>query len=335
MAAAWLVSACSTTARERPAPARSAAELSAAEQVRAIGRGVNVLGYDPIWSDPALARFHERHMQIIHDGGFQSVRINLQAFAHMDAADTLDPQWFATLDRMVNAALASHLVVILDEHDHAPCGRDPASCRLRLRAFWREVAEHYRNAPRDVVFELLNEPNGAMDDQWSALVVELLGLVRAVDPSRNVVIGPASWNSIDKLDQLQLPDRDRHIIVTVHYYVPMEFTHQGAPWAPEYAGSSGVTWGTPEQRAALTADFDRVAAWSRAHDRPILLGEFGAYDRGPIESRVAYTSAVAREAEAHGFAWAYWQFDHDFVVWSMDSDAWNVPIHDALIPPIP
>src|SRR5947207_1111374 len=40
--------------------------ISAEDQLRAMGRGVNVLGYDPIWRDPAQARFHERHMQIIH-----------------------------------------------------------------------------------------------------------------------------------------------------------------------------------------------------------------------------------------------------------------------------
>jgi endoglucanase len=71
--------------------------------------------------------------------------------------------------------------------------------------------------------------------------------------------------------------------------------------------------------------------------RPILLGEFGAYDKSgtPEDMRVAYTSAIAREAERHGFAWGYWQFDSDFIAWDMKKDGWVEPIKDALLPPAP
>ena len=85
----------------------------------------------------------------------------------------------------------------------------------------------------------------------------------------------------------------------------------------------------------LRADFDTVAAWSTANHRPILLGEFGAYDKSgtPTDLRVAYTSAVRCEAERHGFGWAYWQFDGNFIVWDMAREQWVKPIKDALIPP--
>jgi endoglucanase len=99
-------------------------------------------------------------------------------------------------------------------------------------------------------------------------------------------------------------------------------------------GVKGVSWGTEADRAQIAADFDKVSAWARANNRQILLGEFGAYDRSgtPMELRTAYTEAVAREAERHGFAWAYWQFDSDFIVWDMQSNGWVEPIHKALIP---
>ena len=139
---------------------------------------------------------------------------------------------------------------------------------------------------------------------------------------RNVIIGPASFNNVGWLDKLVLPKNDRHIIITVHYYQPMSFTHQGANWTPEYANFSGNTWGTPADYAALEKDFDGVQAWAKKNDRPILLGEFGAYDKGPLESRVKYTAAVARAAEKRGWAWAYWQFDSDFIVYDIDKDQW-------------
>jgi len=90
-----------------------------------------------------------------------------------------------------------------------------------------------------------------------------------------------------------------------------------------------------EGRAAFVADFQAVQMWSKQNNRPILLGEFGAYDKGPIDSRVRYTDAVARTAEKLGWSWAYWQFDSDFIVYDIDKDQWVRPIHDALIPEEP
>lgn len=312
-----------------PAAAR---EIAPADQVKTMTRGVNVLGYDPLWKDPAKARFQPRHFKAIKDGGFDAVRINLHAFSHMDADNRLDPAWLKTLDGLVEAALAQKLTVILDEHDFNTCGQDPVACKPRLVAFWRQIGEHFKDAPDGVVFELLNEPNKKLTDAlWNDWIAELLPIVRATNPTRNVIIGPAFWNNISHLEQLKLPAGDQHLIATVHYYLPMEFTHQGAPWNPD-TPKTGVTWGTPAERDRMKADFDTVQAWSKAQGRPILLGEFGAYDKGDMASRAAYTAAAAREAEARGWAWAYWQYDSDFVVYDIKKDAWVEPIHRALVP---
>lgn len=314
--------------------ATGAGAKDAADQVRDMGRGVNILGYDPLWSDPAKARFQPRHFRAIRDGGFQTVRINLQAFAHMDGENRFDPAWLSTLDLMVKSALDAGLTVILDEHDYNLCGEDATACEPRLTAFWRQIGERFRNAPDRVLFEILNEPNHQLDEAaWNRLLGLELAEIRRTNPRRNVIVGPAFWNSEDHLDALKLPDDDRHIIVTFHYYQPMQFTHQGASWNPQTAQMSGVHWGAAAERERLSRDFDRVADWSRTHDRPILLGEFGAYDTGDMPSRVAYTDAVARAAEARGFAWCYWQFNSNFIAWDMKRDGWVQPIHNALVPP--
>lgn len=297
-------------------------------------RGINVLGYDPIWRDPAKGRFQAKHFREIRKAGFDFVRVNLQAFRHMDAADRLDPAWLGRLDWVVKQATAAGLSVILDEHDFNPCSEDPAMCRRRLSAFWNQVAPRYRDAPASVMFEPLNEPHGKLDaEAWNQLFGELLAIIRQSNPTRTVIVGPTRWNNMDELPTLRLPETDRNLVVTFHYYEPFRFTHQGASWT-DMVNLRGVGWGSEEDRARLAADFAKVAAWSRQSGRSVLLGEFGAYDRGgiPIELRAAYDAAVAREAEKNGFAWAYWQFDSDFVAWDMAGDQWVRPIVDALIP---
>jgi len=298
-------------------------------------RGVNVLGYDPYWTDASKRRFEWRHFAEIRRAGFDHVRINLQAFRHMDSANRLEPQWLAKLDDAVREAQKAGLGVILDEHDFNKCSDDVPACRAQLTAFWSQVAPRFAGAPRDVAFELLNEPHDKLNgESWNVLLADALAVVRRTNPNRIVVVGPTHWNSLKDLPLLKLP-ADPNLLLTFHYYEPFHFTHQGATWAgEEVKGLHGISWGTAADRAAVAADFDQVAAWAAANRRPVLLGEFGAYDKTgtPVELRAAYSGAVRCEAERRGFGWAYWQFEGDFIVWDMKANGWVQPIKDALVP---
>jgi len=305
------------------------------EQVKRMGRGVNIIGYDPIWNDFSKARFKDKHFTLIREGGFQTVRINLHAFAHMDTADgcRLSDSFLSTLDWAVKRATKAGLMVILDLHNFIEMAKDPTGGVPKMTAFWKQIAPRYQDAPSSVVFEILNEPNGGLTPAlWNRAFNDALAVIRGTNPDRTVIVGPAFWNTIDHLDELELPEGDRNLIVTVHYYLPMEFTHQGAPWSPGTVHLSGVTWGTDAEKRKVEEDFGRGQKWSKTHNRPILLGEFGAYDKGPMDSRVRYTAHVARTAESLGWAWTYWQFDSDFIVYDIDHDRWVEPIRKALIP---
>jgi endoglucanase len=311
------------------------APADAFDQVKKLGRGVNIVGYDPIWQNFKKGRFKERHFRLIREAGFQTVRINLHALQRLGAAPSykLPEAWLETLDWAVKKALASGLLVILDLHNYNDVAKDPAAFKPRLMAFWKQVGERFKDAPDGLLFEVLNEPNGKLTGpMWNEWLAEALTVIRATNPARTIVVGPPLWNGFRYLDALALPEADRNIIVTVHYYEPMRFTHQGAPWSPQTVRLSGLDWGSAAEIKQLENDFARVQAWSTANRRPILLGEFGAYDKAPMESRARYTAHLARTAEALGWAWAYWQFDSDFIVYDIDRDRWVEPILKALVP---
>jgi endoglucanase len=309
--------------------------LDAFEQNRALGRGVNIIGYDPIWRDRSRARFQGKHFRLLKEAGFNSVRINLYPFRHMEATNgwTIRPAWFEVLDWAVKNAREQGLRIGLDLHEYNALGDGPDANKEKFLAAWRQLSARYQDQPEGVLFEILNEPYGKLTPAlWNDYLAEALAIIREKNPTRTVIIGPAFWNSIAHLSELQLPDNDRNIIVTVHYYIPMDFTHQGAAWAGR-KDKLGVDWlGTEKEREVLDRDFDKAAAWAKEHNRPIFLGEFGAYDKGPMESRARWTSAVARAAEARGWSWAYWQFDSDFILYDIPGDKWIEPIKDALVP---
>ena len=309
-------------------------ELSAHDQVRQMGRGVNVIGYDPFWRDGAQANYKDEHFAKIKAAGFSTVRVVLFAFRALDAQNRLEPKWLNRLDWVVATARKHGLTVIIDEHDFDDCSKDVAACMPKLKAVWTQLAERYRNEPNTVVFELLNEPHGQFDAAtWNASFPQVLAVMRTTNPTRNVIIGGVRWNSRDTLKDLKLPADDKHIIATFHYYDPFPFTHQGASWADEPIRSTlGIRFGKPAEIAQIDKDFAAVKAWSEASGRPVFLGEFGAYDKAAMEARVLWTSTVARTAEKYGFAWGYWQFSSDFILYDFRKNDFVQPILKALVP---
>ncbi len=315
--------------------ARAATRASDPADAARLGRGINALGFDPLWSDPKKARFGLRHLRAIRAADFSTVRVNLFTFPHLDAENRLDPNWLLTLDSVVQAGVAEGLNLVLEVQDMKACAEDVDGCRPKLLAVWRQLAERYRGASHQVLFEPLNEPNGALDAVWNDRLAEILAAIRETNPTRDVVVDAVGWANVANLPKLQLPAGDRHLIASFHYYDPHTFTHQGAPWEPATRDLSGVRWGSAADRARVRADFAAAKAWSRANRRPVFVGEFGVYERADMASRTAYLAAVAREAERQGFPWADWQFDSDFAAWDHAREAWIAPVLQALIPPAP
>jgi endoglucanase len=303
-------------------------------QNQKLGRGVNIIGYDPIWKSRDQGRFKAAYFQMIKDAGFSNVRINLHAFRHMEQSKdcALSASWWETLDWATTNALQSGLMVILDLHEFGAMGTDPEANKAKFLAFWRQVSERLADAPDTVLFEILNEPSRKLTPElWQQYFSEALAIIRKTNPTRTVIIGPAGYNSIAQLGTLKLPQEDRNLILTVHYYSPMEFTHQGASWS-EHKDKSGIEWqGTDAEKSAVERDFAKAQTWAKENNRPVFLGEFGVYDKAPMESRVRYLASLAGTMQKLGWSWAYWQFDSDFVLYDIENEKWTEPVRDALV----
>jgi endoglucanase len=310
-----------------------AQNVSAKDQCKKMGRGVNIIGYDQaLWKDFTKGRFKENYFQMIKDAGFSNVRINLHPFSHMDKNYQIDPKWLETLDWAVKYAQKANLMLILDLHEFNAMADDPVAKKEMFLSVWRQLAPRYKNQNNNVLFEILNEPNRKLSvELWNSYLLDAIKIIRETNPNRTLIIGPGNWNGIESLPTLVLPKEDKNIIVTVHFYHPMKFTHQGAPWSKENKELSGITWtGTKEEQLEIDSKLQVAADWSKANDRPIFLGEFGAYDKGDMASRARYTAYVARTSERLNFSWAYWQFDSDFILYDIDKESWVDPILKAL-----
>lgn len=278
----------------------------------------------------------QEYFRIIKDAGFDAVRIPIRWSTHAaaDSPFTIDITFFNRIDWAILKARNNHLCVIINIHHYEEIMQNPAEHKNRFIQLWRQISDRYQEEPLDLFFEILNEPNDQLTPAlWNSYLVDALKVIREKNLKRTVIIGTANWGGLGTLDDLVIPAHDQYIIVTYHYYNPFQFTHQGAEWVAGSEAWLGTTWtGTPAQKQAIMNDFDQASSWSAKYNRPLLMGEFGAYNKADMNSRINWTEFAAREAERRGFSWAYWEFCAGFGVYDLTQNSWRPGLLKALIP---
>jgi aryl-phospho-beta-D-glucosidase BglC (GH1 family) len=304
----------------------------------AFGRGVNLANAleAPKEGDWGIV-LKEEYFDRIKSAGFDSVRLPVRWPAHAETSPPyrIDPKFLDRVDWAINHCLKRRLTPIVNMHNYDGLVQEPDHYRDCFLAFWRQIAEHYQNYPPALAFELFNEPNGQLTaDKWNQLAADAIAIIRRTNPTREIVVGPVGWNGIKDLTSLELPEKDRHLVVTVHYYNPFHFTHQGASWVgAESQNWLGTKWtGTLAEKQAIQRDLDAAIAWAVAHRRPIWLGEFGAYSTADLESRARWTRFVADEALRRKMGFAYWEFCSGFGIYDPQRHQWIEPLKEALLP---
>jgi endoglucanase len=188
----------------------------------------------------------ETDFSLIKDAGFTAVRLPMQWVTRMQpqAPYLLDSAFLTRIDWAVQKALQYHPAIIIDNHLDSQLIADPARYRGRFLGLWKQLSEHYRDYPQQVMFEIMAEPSGQLSALWNTYLGEVLDTIRKTNPVRPVIVGPTFYNSPIKLGELRLPDQDKFLIVTFHYYLPLQFTMQGEEWFPfgkprEWLGRNG------------------------------------------------------------------------------------------------
>ncbi|MGA2172806.1 MAG: glycoside hydrolase family 5 protein [Sedimentisphaerales bacterium] len=321
---------------KRDRDARKAVQMN-----KLLGRGVN---FGNALDAPSEGEWgvvlKDEYFELAKQAGFDSVRLPVRWSAHsLDKPPyTIDPNFMKRVDWAVNNAISRKLPVILNVHHFMEAYSDPNGQKEKFLALWEQIAEHYKGYPDILVFELMNEPKRKLTDEiWNVYLRESLAIVRKSNPNRTIIIGPGDNNIIEHLKTLEIPEGDRNIIVTIHYYEPIEFTHQGAAWITRGDPNTwmGTKWtGSDANQQAVVKAFDIAAAWAKANNRPINLGEFGSYEKADMESRARWTKFVADTAIKRGMSFDYWEFcANEFGLYDRQTKSFRKLLLDAVIPP--
>lgn len=302
---------------------------------RRLGRGINIgntfeAPSETEWGNP----WYPEYADMIAEKGFDHIRLPVrwEPRSAEKAPYAIDPEFLKRIKSVVDKAIENEMYIIVNMHHHEALIKNPLGQKERFLAQWKQIAEYFKDYPDYLLFEVLNEPNDQMTAAlWNRFAADALAVIRQSNPTRTVLIGTAEWGGIGGLSQLQLPDDD-NIIVTLHYYNPFEFTHQGAEWSDDMKDVKDIKWyDSQAERTAIHAEFEAVKAFSQVHNIPIHVGEFGAYNKADLESRVRWTTYLARWFEEQGFSWAYWEFSAGFGIYDPSAKVFIQPLVDALL----
>lgn len=300
-----------------------------------LGRGINIgntYEADASWQSPFIAD----DLKKIADLGFNHIRVPIKwersDRSIANAPYTIKDDFMQIIQNVVDEALKNKLHVIINMHHHDNLFANPSAEKLRFISQWEQISDYFKNYPDSLLFEILNEPHDKLTPAlWNEYSKEALNVIRKTNPERCVLLGTAEWGGVGGLKSLEIPN-DQNIIVTVHYYNPFEFTHQGASWSEGSEAWVGTQWHDTElERQAVVEDFKLALNLAKDKNIPIHVGEFGAFSRADIDSRVSWTRFLSRWFEQQGFSWAYWEWNSGFGIYDPDTKMYNQRLVDALV----
>lgn len=307
------------------------------KQNELLGRGVNLGNALEAPKEGEWGVFlKEEYFALIKYAGFNSIRVPIKWSAHSlkSSPYTIDVNFFSRIDWVINQAIKYDLAVIINIHHYDEIMVTPASEKERFLKLWEQISERYKNQSNKVFFEILNEPNSAMTAQiWDQYYKEALTIIRKTNPIRTVLIGLSNWGGVNGLSGLTLPANENNVIVSFHYYNPFEFSHQGADWVNGSNAWLGRKWnGTTSEKNAVINDFNIMISWANSKKVPLNLGEFGAFSKADIDSRIKWTAFIASQAVASKISFHYWEFCSGFGIYDLNTNKFNDGLLKALIP---
>ena len=300
------------------------AQVDPWEMVQRMGRGTNLgntleAKYEGNWAAPAQEFYFDDYKNV----GYTCVRIPVRWDAHtqVDSPYTVDSTWMARVEQVADWALQRGLVTIINTHHDDWLYENFPQNLPRFESIWRQIAEHFKDKPDNLVFEIINEPYFDLSkEQVDTLNRVILKIIRQTNPTRIVIITGGGKNSYQAPLQIDPPD-DPYIMAYFHYYRPFSFTH-----------GDQMTWGTTDDKATIRANFQEVADWSVQNNIPILLGEFGVdYDKDRA-SLLSWYQTVVNEAVGHKFAFTVWDAgpSSNKFVYYRQKNSWDVDILNIL-----
>jgi endoglucanase len=237
--------------------------------------------------------------------GLKILRLPLLFQRALQSAD------MALLKAIVDRAALKGMYVIIDPHHYARLpalggvlATDPA-IKAQITTYWGQLAEALKSKS-NIVWGLMNEPNGLSASAWVAIANEWIASIRSTGSEHMILVpgtlwtGAHSWvSSGNSTAILNIVDSKNNWAVEVHQYFDSDFsgTNRDA-----VLGSGSTT-------------LNAVISWGRTNGIRVFVGEFGAATpEGDVEVEAFLDKMDANRDVIIGATWwaggGWWAADY-------------------------
>ncbi|MBN2738849.1 MAG: glycoside hydrolase family 5 protein [Spirochaetales bacterium] len=278
----------------------------------------------------------------VKNAGFNHIRLPIDYQIFFSEQGTLVYEnRFELLKQAVGQATRAGLMVILDLHEcpghdfhegvkEAQSFFSHQEKREASKKVWLNLCRAFGENPL-VLLEILNEPVAPSARVWNEVKQEMADFIRQNAPQSTIVVGSNLWNMPSTFSELT-PLPDPNALYSFHFYVPLLFTHQRAPWiddpnilvSREYPGEYQL--GDLKDRrleseigywdkARLLQSIEPVIRFRDKYKVAVACNEFGVFHQAPRESQLRWLNDFLSILKEHEIAYSYWNYKNlDFGV---------------------
>ena len=323
--------------------------LSAVAKPFELHRGINIshwLSQSGDRGEKRATKFTREDVKFLAECGYDHLRIPIDEEQMFDEQLNPEQEAFTLLHNAIGWCKEFDLKVIVDLHilrsHHFNAESKPlfteAAAQEQFYDCWRKISAELKKYPRSLVaYELMNEPVADDPEQWNTIVNNCLEVVRKLEPKRTIIIGSNRWQAYDQVKNLRVPEQDKNIIISFHFYNPFPLTHYRASWTEQKDNPLDVYYPgyivKKEDVEKLSPELQKRWGWlarsyndintlekqilqaldaATAMGRKLYLGEFGCLRGAGEENRLRWFRDVVSLCEKYGIAYASWDYKGAF-----------------------
>lgn len=300
-----------------------------------IGNSLEAPEGETTWGNPAVSK---TLIDGVKAAGFNAVRIPCAWNSHLvqdTEPFTIDAAWMSRVREVVDYAYGNGMYVIVNTHwdgGWLELHANTADCQAvvkKEKAIWTQIANEFAQYGQRLIFAGNNEVRNKIgdnenwgmpsDEEREALEAYNQAFVDAVratggkNTQRNLVVQSWCCNPWRALDALTMPTdpTEGHLMVEVHFYDPMDFTHTDKKIQRWGYRKGYYTADNDNQEDYVDNLFELLKENFVDKGYPVILGEYGTVchtvtDKEIKKSDLYYLEYVTQAAKSHGMAPFYW-----------------------------
>lgn len=241
-------------------------------------------------------------IDMVKEEGFQSVRIPVSYYNHMDEDGNIDEEWLNRVKEVVDYVVEDDMYCIINvHHDTGNDGwltADASSYEqnsTRFKTMWKQIAEYFADYDEKLLFEGYNEILNS-EKKWSwageesyntanSLNQDFVDTVRSTggnNAKRYLIVNTYAASAEEEvMNNFVMPTdvEDNRLIVEVHTYVPFD---------------------------KIPQTFDMINERFCENDIPVVVGETACGKDKSIEERTEYAKLLNVKSKEYKIAIFWW-----------------------------